>query len=76
MDDESDFVGPDAALLPRSPSVILNRDNQRDPIMTQKGIIRAYWLGTVVCMGGFLFGYDSGIIGKHSRYCVVLLSND
>lgn len=76
MDDQSDFVGPEAALLPRSPSVISNRDNRRDPIMTRKGIIRAYWLGTVVCMGGFLFGYDSGIIGMHPRYCVVYLSND
>lgn len=25
------------------------------------GRIRAYWLGSVVCMGGFLFGYDSGM---------------
>ncbi|KAI0198146.1 putative MFS quinate transporter [Astrocystis sublimbata] len=27
------------------------------------GKIRAYWLGCVVCFGGFLFGYDSGIVG-------------
>ncbi|KAF2091727.1 MFS quinate transporter [Saccharata proteae CBS 121410] len=27
------------------------------------GLIRAYWLGTVLCMAGFLFGYDSGIVG-------------
>jgi hypothetical protein len=31
--------------------------------MTRAGTLRAYYLGCVVCMGGFLFGYDSGIIG-------------
>ncbi|OTB00900.1 hypothetical protein M426DRAFT_65021 [Hypoxylon sp. CI-4A] len=29
---------------------------------TTLGKIRAYWLGSVVCMGGFLFGYDSGML--------------
>lgn len=28
---------------------------------TSRGRIRAYWLGSVVCMGAFLFGYDSGM---------------
>jgi hypothetical protein len=28
---------------------------------TTLGTVRAYWLGSVVCMGGFLFGYDSGM---------------
>lgn len=30
---------------------------------TRLGAVRAYWLGTVVCLAGFLFGYDSGIVG-------------
>lgn len=28
---------------------------------TRTGRLRAYWLGSVVCMGGFLCGYDSGM---------------
>lgn len=35
---------------------------------TKLGAVRAYWLGTVVCMAGFLFGYDSGIVGKSSTH--------
>ncbi|GAM86727.1 hypothetical protein ANO11243_047460 [Dothideomycetidae sp. 11243] len=31
--------------------------------LTTLGVLRVYWLGCVVCLGGFLFGYDSGIIG-------------
>ena len=29
---------------------------------SSKGRLRAYWLGCVVCMGGFLCGYDSGML--------------
>ncbi|KAL4894950.1 general substrate transporter [Aspergillus ambiguus] len=31
--------------------------------MLSKGRFRAYWLAAVLCCGGALFGYDSGVIG-------------
>ncbi|THX70299.1 general substrate transporter [Aureobasidium pullulans] len=64
-DDPEDVVGPEVALLSRSTSDITERPVRRHSKsnMTRAGTFRAYWLGCVVCMGGFLFGYDSGIIG-------------
>lgn len=29
-----------------------------------KARFRAYWLASVLCCGGALFGYDSGVIGQ------------
>jgi hypothetical protein len=63
MDDDSGAVGPEVALLSRSSSNCAEQAVCRESNMTRAGTLRAYYLGCVVCMGGFLFGYDSGIIG-------------
>lgn len=63
MDEDPEPVGPEVALLSRSSSDIAERAVRDDSDMTRTGTLRAYYLGCVVCMGGFLFGYDSGIIG-------------
>ena len=63
MDDDSEPVGPEVALLSRSASDLGEQHPRRESNMTRAGTLRAYYLGCVVCMGGFLFGYDSGIIG-------------
>lgn len=64
MDDESDSDSPAAALLVRRDSGDSNTSHRLSPTMTKLGTFRAYYLGCVVCIGGFLFGYDSGIVGK------------
>jgi len=63
MDDDPEPVGPEVALLSRSSPDFSEQAVHREPNMTRTGTLRAYYLGCVVCMGGFLFGYDSGIIG-------------
>lgn len=35
--------------------------------------LRLFWLAAVLCCGGALFGYDSGVIGQSSGFTPVLL---
>jgi hypothetical protein len=67
MDDDPELVGPEVALLSRSSSDLTEQAVRGKLSMTRAGTLRAYCLGCVVCMGGFLFGYDSGIIGMTDR---------
>nr|OQO22233.1 hypothetical protein B0A51_10719 [Rachicladosporium sp. CCFEE 5018] len=58
--EDIDAAGPSTSLLPSSS---LERAPDVMSQLTTAGKARAYYLGAVVCLGGFLFGYDSGIIG-------------
>lgn len=68
MDDDPGPVGPEVALLSRSSSDSIEQVLHRESNMTRAGTLKAYYLGCVVCMGGFLFGYDSGIIGMFDSF--------
>lgn len=39
---------------------------------TKLGAFRAYFFGFFVCTAGFLFGYDTGIVGKCRNSALVL----
>lgn len=34
---------------------------------TRLGAFRAYFFGYFICTAGFLFGYDTGIVGKRKE---------
>lgn len=38
--------------------------------LSRRGLLRTYWLAAVLCCGGVLFGYDSGVIGWYSPSCL------
>lgn len=49
---------PDAQLIDE------DLDSAMEALRLSKARRRTYWLAIVLCCGGALFGYDSGVIGK------------
>lgn len=41
-------------------------DPEMEALRLSKARRRTYWLAAVLCCGGALFGYDSGVIGLSS----------
>lgn len=62
MDDPAaaDSDSPSASLLSSSSTAVMTRNDG----LTRTGVLRAYYLGAVVCLSGFLYGYDSGVMGS------------
>jgi len=50
------FLTPDA-------TVAIPSSTSNDHAVARKAAFRIYWLTAVLCCGGALFGYDSGVIG-------------
>ena len=51
------------AQLPQRDAIEPSLDPPRDTMPSRRGLLRTYWLAAVLCCGGMLFGYDSGVIG-------------
>ena len=53
--------------LPQQPEPLLDWESDEpramEALRLSKARWRTYWLATVLCCGGALFGYDSGVIG-------------
>ena len=58
-EDIDNMTGPEQSLLNGSPTKALSKHVNREYKMTPMGRLRAYWLGIVVCIGGFLCEYPS-----------------
>jgi hypothetical protein len=54
IEDIDDATGPEQSLLNGNRTKALSEHVNRDYKMTPMGRLRAYWLGIVVCIGGFL----------------------
>ncbi|OJJ51030.1 hypothetical protein ASPZODRAFT_127024 [Penicilliopsis zonata CBS 506.65] len=65
VDDDPDGVGQDEPLLAADYSRSSSRPSPTSDTMRASSLasFRNYWLASVLCCGGVLFGYDSGVIG-------------
>lgn len=57
--------GDPGGLTPDTTVAILSNTSS-DHAVARKAAFRIYWLTAVLCCGGALFGYDSGVIGVFS----------
>lgn len=56
----------DSGGLTSDTTVAIPSNTSSDHAVARKATLRIYWLTAVLCCGGALFGYDSGVIGTFS----------
>lgn len=56
---------------PNDPSSPVDVPLPPDKMLSRRGLLRTYWLAAVLCCGGALFGYDSGVIGWFFPFAAV-----
>lgn len=67
LEDIDDGLGPEQSLLNGNRTNALSQHVNREYKMTPMGRLRAYWLGIVVCIGGFLCEHALTANSVHKR---------
>ena len=62
-------TGPEHSLLHNERLAVHPECEHRDYKMTPMGRLRAYWLGIVVCIGGFLCKLQKHVPAKENKLC-------